>query len=251
MNISKTHQRNRKMVVSAILGAITIVLGMTPLGFIPLGVINATTMHIPVIIASIVEGPVVGAVVGLIFGVSSLLNAILKNPTPVSFVFFNPIVSVLPRVLIGITSYYAYNGFKKLEHKKLKNLSYTFWIIILGFLVFTFIKDLGKLDVVNTILLIVFMAFSVGMIIYTKKSIEENFPIAIGAFIGSMTNTILVLGSIYLIYAEKYMTTLNLPVDTARKAILGVSITSGIPEAILSVIITTAVVRALPKRRSF
>ena len=27
---------------------------------------------------------------------------------PLSFIFYNPIVSVLPRILIGITSYYTY-----------------------------------------------------------------------------------------------------------------------------------------------
>ena len=32
----------------------------------------------------------------------------VTNPTPVSFVFLNPIVSVLPRILIGIVTYYTY-----------------------------------------------------------------------------------------------------------------------------------------------
>lgn len=50
----------RRMVIIAIFGAITIVLGMTPLGFIPVGPTRATIMHIPVIIAAIVEGPLVG-----------------------------------------------------------------------------------------------------------------------------------------------------------------------------------------------
>ena len=64
-----------------------------------------------------------------------------------------------------------------------------------------------------------------------------------------MTNTILVLGGIYLIYAEKYVTTLGIPMDSARSAILGVTITSGIPEAILSVILSTAVIKALKSSR--
>ena len=60
----------RQIVVIGILGAITVVLGMTPLGFVPIGPLNATTMHIPVLIAAFIEGPVVGAFVGLIFGLS-------------------------------------------------------------------------------------------------------------------------------------------------------------------------------------
>ena len=90
--MKKTKLDNRKLVIASILGAITVVLGMTPLGLIPLGVINATTMHIPVIIAAIVEGPIVGALVGLIFGLSSLANAFIR-PTPIAFVFYNPLIS--------------------------------------------------------------------------------------------------------------------------------------------------------------
>ena len=37
--------------------------------------------------------------------------------------------------------------------------------------------------------------------------------------------------------------------ESAKSAILGVSVTSGIPEAILSVIITTAVIKALKARK--
>ena len=37
--------------------AILLLLALTPLGFITLGPLNSTTMHIPVIIGSIVLGP--------------------------------------------------------------------------------------------------------------------------------------------------------------------------------------------------
>lgn len=104
----------RRMAIVGMLGAISIVLGMTPLGFIPVGPTKATIMHIPVIIAAIIEGPFVGALVGLIFGVFSLINAI-TNPTPVSFVFLNPLVSILPRIAIGIVSYYIYIGLRKIS----------------------------------------------------------------------------------------------------------------------------------------
>ena len=57
----------RKMAIIGVLAAISIMLSMTPLGFIPIGPTNATIMHIPVIIGAILEGPVVGIVVGFIF----------------------------------------------------------------------------------------------------------------------------------------------------------------------------------------
>lgn len=54
--MNRNTERNRRLVIAAMLGAITVVLSLTPLGLIPLGVINATTMHIPVIIGAIAEG---------------------------------------------------------------------------------------------------------------------------------------------------------------------------------------------------
>lgn len=247
--MNKKSISSRKLVTAAMLGAITIVLSLTPLGLIPLGFINATTMHIPVIIGAIAEGPIVGALVGLIFGVSSLLNALLRNPSPVSFVFYNPLISVLPRVLIGITSYYAYKACQNIGDKKLKNLSKILWIAISIGLIYLLYKNIteGK-SLLNIIFVIILLAVVIGLFMYSRKS-KKDFPIAIGAFVGSMTNTILVLGGIYLIYAESYVKTLGLPMDSARSAILGVTITSGIPEAILSVILSTAVIKALKSSR--
>ncbi|WP_286316919.1 ECF transporter S component, partial [Romboutsia ilealis] len=43
----------RKMAIIGVLSAISIMLSMTPLGFIPIGPTNATIMHIPVIIGAI------------------------------------------------------------------------------------------------------------------------------------------------------------------------------------------------------
>ena len=84
----------RKMAIIGVLAAISIMLSMTPLGFIPIGPTNATIMHIPVIIGAIVEGPLVGITVGFIFGATSLLKA-LTMPTITSFAFINPLVSIL------------------------------------------------------------------------------------------------------------------------------------------------------------
>jgi len=97
----------KKMVIAGMLGAVAIVLGATGLGFIPVPtpVGKATIMHIPVILAAILEGPVVGAFTGFIFGLYSFLS-------PTGAVPADPFVRILPRVLIGITSYYAYWAFK-------------------------------------------------------------------------------------------------------------------------------------------
>ena len=95
----------RQIVVAGILGAIAIVLGVTQLGFIPVPNLSgsATIMHVPAILGAVLEGPVVGVLAGLIFGIFSMVN-------DTSGLFTNPLVSVLPRVLIGITSWYAYKA---------------------------------------------------------------------------------------------------------------------------------------------
>ncbi len=93
----------RQMAVSGLLGAIAIILGSTRLGFIPVPTPagHATIMHIPAILGGILEGPVVGALTGLIFGFYSFLNA--TNP-----MFADPLIAILPRIFIGVTAYYSY-----------------------------------------------------------------------------------------------------------------------------------------------
>ncbi len=101
------HLNTRQIAVIGMLSSISIVLGLTGYGFIPLPIARATIMHIPVIIGAILEGPMVGMLIGLIFGIFSIFQN-LANPNLLSFAFINPLVSVLPRVLIGLTSYYCY-----------------------------------------------------------------------------------------------------------------------------------------------
>lgn len=94
-----------------VFGALTIVLGLTPLGMIPIGPVRITTLHIPTIIAALVCGPWVSLFVGLLFGLFSLINNII-SPTILSFMFYNPLVSILPRVLIAVVTYQVYNKLK-------------------------------------------------------------------------------------------------------------------------------------------
>jgi len=99
--------KTSELTTIGMLSAICVVLGLTGYGFIPLPGAKATIMHIPVIIGSIVGGPMVGMTIGLIFGIFSIFQNI-TTPNILSFAFINPLVSVLPRVLIGFTSYYVY-----------------------------------------------------------------------------------------------------------------------------------------------
>ena len=62
--MKKTTLDTRSMAVLAMLCGVLLVMGMTGIGFIPLPVIKATTMHIPVILGAVLLGPGAGAVLG-------------------------------------------------------------------------------------------------------------------------------------------------------------------------------------------
>lgn len=122
-NIIRKRQRQseliRKMVISGMLSAITAILTFTPLGMItlPPPLLPVTTVHIPVILAALVEGPIVGLIVGLVFGVCSLIRSWESGAVGLSLFFRNPLISVLPRLLIPLASIGVYLLLKKLLGK--------------------------------------------------------------------------------------------------------------------------------------
>ena len=238
----------RKMAIAGVLGGISAILGLTPLGFIPIGPTKATIMHIPVIIGAIMAGPIVGGLVGLIFGLFSIFQA-LMNPTPISFMFLNPLISVVPRVLIGIVSYYVYVLFKKMGDKSSKIVLNVIWLGILLYLVQATIKGFNSdiklwLKLFNVVLI----GLVVSMGYYSHKNLKESpVELVASAAAGTLTNTVGVLSGMYFIYGEQYALKLGLDPGTAGKAILGVGITNGIPEIIIAMIIVTSVVASLKK----
>lgn len=100
----------RKIVISGVLAAVAILLGVTRLGFVPVPTAagNATIMHVPAIIGGIMEGWAVGAIIGTIFGIFSFLNAEVP-------MFKDPLVAILPRIFIGITAFLSYIALKRIN----------------------------------------------------------------------------------------------------------------------------------------
>ncbi len=99
MKKKKQSLSTQKLVMAGLLGAICVILGATGLGMIPMPTPSgrATIMHLPVILAGVLEGPLVGGLTGLIFGIYSFL-------TPTGVIPADPIVRIVPRILIGIVS---------------------------------------------------------------------------------------------------------------------------------------------------
>ncbi len=125
-NRNKTY----KMAILALFIAIEIVLVSTPLGIIPIGPIQITTMHIPVILAAILLGTKQGAILGLVFGLASTIYAVAV-PSPASLFFtpfysigefsgnfFSLVIAIVPRVLLGIIAGVLYDLFIKVKLSK-------------------------------------------------------------------------------------------------------------------------------------
>lgn len=199
----------KKLTITAMFIALILVLGMTPIGLIPLPLLNATTLHIPVIVGAIVLGPRIGATLGFTFGLMSFWRA-TTSPTISSFLF-SPLVPVpgtehgslwaifiafVPRILIGIVSYYA---------------------------------------------------FVLGKKLFTTQKTGNLFPVAFAAFCGSMTNTVLVLGSIYLLFRDAYASAMNIASNAVGAFVLTAVGTSGVPEALAAIIFAVAICKPLLK----
>lgn len=97
------------------MGALTVLLGITPLGFIrlPWG-LAVTLLHIPTILGALIAGWPSGIGIGAVFGIFSLIQA-ASNPVGLDALFVNPLVSVLPRLLLGPSAALIFFGLCKVK----------------------------------------------------------------------------------------------------------------------------------------
>ena len=115
----------RYMATLAMFCGILLVMGATGIGFIPLPVIKATTMHIPVILGAVLLGPAAGAVLGGVFGLCSIWTN-TTSPGLLAFAF-SPFMTTegLPgvlkslwialgcRILLGVIAGWLWKGMKR------------------------------------------------------------------------------------------------------------------------------------------
>ncbi len=205
--------RVRSMIQVALFGAIIVILAFTPfLGYIPLGFTRATIIHIPVIIGSLLLGPKKGAVLGLVFGVTSFINNTM-NPTVTSFVFTpfyslgefsggigSLIICFIPRILTGVVPYYVYKG------------------------VTTLITTLTRSQKVS----------SLGLILAGMS--------------GALVNTLLVMNLIFFFFRDAYAKANGVAVNAVYAFILSVIGINGVPEAIVAAVFTLGIGKILMKK---
>lgn len=199
----------RSMVTTAAIAAIIVVMASVPfLGYIPLGFMNATIIHVPVIIGAILLGSKYGAFLGLVFGVTSVIRATI-TPNVTSFVFspfvsingfggngWSLVIAIVPRVLIGVVAYYVFAAMMKFFRDKKGGHTISLWI---------------------------------------------------AGVAGSLTNTLLVMNLIYIFFGESYAAASNKLAEGFYMVIMSVIVINGVPEAIVAGILVTSIVKVLSK----
>lgn len=229
MQSGETRTVVRKIVVAGVLGAIITLLGYLGTagpGFIPVPTPaqHATTLHVPVIIGAVLEGPIVGLVLGLIFGIFSWFQAGILGVV----MFQDPLVAILPRLFIGITAWAAYAGFRRAGKYAAMILAGCLVVICGAFVYWVIAVNL----LLAVVLAVVLLALIAGFVFLALRENRELQALILAGAVGTLTNTILVLTMLVL---RGY-----LPPEAALIA----GLTNGIPEVIVACIIVVAVVGA-------
>ncbi|MCM1046949.1 MAG: ECF transporter S component [Clostridiales bacterium] len=197
------------MVVTALFIAIIAVMTFIPnVGYINLIVIKATLLHVPVIVGSIVLGPKKGAVLGAAFGITSLIKNTLE-PSLLSFAF-SPFYSV---------GEIGGNG----------------WSVVIA---------LVPRILVGVIPYYVYIGMEKLFKDFKKRRL---IAIPVASALGALTNTLLVMNLIYFCFREEFAAAQNIALEAVYDVILGIIAANGIPEAIVAVVLGTAVSMALLK----
>ena len=199
------------MVGVALMAAIVVLLANTPLGMIQLPVTKATTVHIPVILGAVVFGPGAGALLGGVFGICSVISNTI-TPALTSFAF-SPFIPV-PGMDRG-----------------------SVWALVICLLPRIMVGITPDL-----------VYRFINWLLENKHTISRTVSMVVASIVGSFTNTVLVMGLIFVVFKDAYAAMNNIPVDAVLGVILGVVATNGVPEAIVAAIITPAI--CLPLRKA-
>lgn len=123
MSNSNNSTRIGKMVRLAILIAILLLMAFTPLGYIRFGGLEITFLTVPVIIGAIILGPVEGAILGGVFGLTSFFQCFGMSPFGAALLAVNPfftfLVCFVPRALMGLCCGLIFKGLAAIDKTKL------------------------------------------------------------------------------------------------------------------------------------
>lgn len=84
-------------------------------------------------------------------------------------------------------------------------------------------------------------------ILLSKLKVNQTIALPVVGFVGSMVNTVTVMGSIYLLFAHQYAEAKEVAITAVWGLIMGTITASGIPEAIAAAILVFALGKVLLK----
>ena len=185
----KTRTINAKqlqdLTLTAVLAALVLLLSFTPIGYLRIaGVLEITFLTIPVAIGAMVVGPKSGLFLGLLFGVTSFIQALMgSNALGVLLLSINPfltaVICIVPRALMGFLTGVLFKLYRKL---------------IKGEKVFPMIVGGATASLLNTVL---FIGALIGFyFIYQTNSgfVENNIDIWVIIFWAISLNALVELG---------------------------------------------------------
>lgn len=260
------NEKTYELVLTALFTAIIVIMAFTPLGYIPLVVINATIIHIPVILGALFLGPKKGAFLGFVFGLTSFINNTFKAATASAFVF-SPVLAAnvvgvsgvfksmyicfVPRILVGIVPYFVYILIRKVlkgEQKVWRVVINAAAAVILFISVRAFVNNLmkGINGLISTLIgLLIGVLLFIVLSLSTQKKGSAGIALAYAGLTGAFTNTLFVMSGIFILYKDAYANALGIAGDTVIDVIMGIISFNGIVEAVVAAIIITGVGLAL------
>lgn len=107
------YRKTTRLAVTGLFIALVLLLGLTPIGMIPLGFINVTTLCIPVIVGTLLLGLKTGMILGLAFGAVSVFKAFTATTTLVGLLLAKSpalviVMSLVPRLLVPVATHLTY-----------------------------------------------------------------------------------------------------------------------------------------------
>lgn len=105
----------KRLTMMAIATAILLIQNFVPfLGNLPLPPLNPTIIHITVIVFTFLLGTRDGMIIGAIWGIIRIIRAFAMPASPLDpLIWTNPMIAVLPRLLIGLTVGVTYQWLQK------------------------------------------------------------------------------------------------------------------------------------------
>ncbi len=115
------HHKTLKLVETAMLAAIVVLMSFTPIGYLKVGALSITFIMIPVVIGGITVGPAAGAVLGAIWGATSFWQCFGMDAFGTTLLSLNPvgtfITCVVARILAGWLAGLIYMAISKIGPK--------------------------------------------------------------------------------------------------------------------------------------